>query len=87
MGIFRDASAASVRAASHDGAFHARTRCQASASARLSISASVTGRQVTDYVSRQAGIDLSKVFQQYLTTTMIPVLEYRVDGRTLRDLR
>lgn len=38
----------------------------------------VTGQQVRDYISRQAGIDLSKVFQQYLDTTMIPVLEYRV---------
>jgi aminopeptidase N len=38
----------------------------------------VTGAQVQRYVSQQAGIDLSRVFQQYLTTTKIPVLEYRV---------
>ncbi len=38
----------------------------------------VTGKQVQDYISEHAGIDLSKVFQQYLTTTKIPVLEYRV---------
>ena len=44
----------------------------------------VTGRQVTEYISRQSGIDLSKVFQQYLTTTRIPVLEYRIEGSTLR---
>jgi aminopeptidase N len=44
----------------------------------------VTGRQVTEYVSREAGIDLSKVFEQYLTTTKIPVLEYRLQGATLR---
>jgi aminopeptidase N len=43
----------------------------------------VTGRQVQDYISRGAGIDLSKVFAQYLTTTMIPVFEYRVAGNTL----
>jgi aminopeptidase N len=43
----------------------------------------VTGRQVQDYISKQAGINLSKVFQQYLTTTMIPMLEYRLDGQTL----
>jgi len=43
----------------------------------------VTGQQVEDYISRQAGIDLSKVFQEYLTTTMIPVLEYRIAGDTL----
>jgi aminopeptidase N len=29
-------------------------------------------------MSQQAGIDLSRVFQQYLTTTRVPVLEYRV---------
>jgi aminopeptidase N len=44
----------------------------------------VTGMQVRDYISRRAGIDFSKVFQQYLETTMVPVLEYRVDGQTLR---
>jgi len=37
----------------------------------------VTGQQVRDYISRQSGIDFGKVFQQYLETTMIPVLEYR----------
>ena len=43
----------------------------------------VTGQQVRDYVSREAGIDLSKVFAQYLTTAWIPVFEYRVEGGTL----
>jgi D-alanyl-D-alanine dipeptidase len=43
----------------------------------------VTGRQVQEYISRSAGIDLSKVFAQYLTTTTIPVFEYRVEGSTL----
>ncbi|HEX2187727.1 MAG TPA: M1 family metallopeptidase [Longimicrobiaceae bacterium] len=43
----------------------------------------VTGRQVQEYVSRRAGIDLEPVFRQYLTTTMVPVLEYRVQGSTL----
>ena len=43
----------------------------------------VTGRQVQDYISREAGIDLSRVFAQYLTTTRIPGLEYRVQGTTL----
>ncbi|HEX6535004.1 MAG TPA: M1 family metallopeptidase [Gemmatimonadaceae bacterium] len=43
----------------------------------------VTGEQVEEYISRQAGIDLSKVFEQYLTTTRIPVLEYKLDGSTL----
>ena len=44
----------------------------------------VMGKQVEDYISRQSGIDLSKVFDQYLRTTMIPVLEYRIEGRDLR---
>jgi len=43
----------------------------------------VTGKQVQDYISREAGIDLSKVFAQYLTTTRIPVFEFRVQGTTL----
>jgi aminopeptidase N len=43
----------------------------------------VTGQQVQDYISRQSGMDLSKVFAQYLTTTKIPVLEYRVNGTQL----
>jgi aminopeptidase N len=43
----------------------------------------VTGAQVEDYISRQSGMDLRKVFAQYLTTTKIPVLEYRVIGTTL----
>ncbi len=43
----------------------------------------VTGRQVQAYISRQTGIDLSKVFEQYLTTTQIPVLEYKITGDTL----
>ncbi|MFI5242971.1 MAG: M1 family metallopeptidase [Gemmatimonadales bacterium] len=38
----------------------------------------VTGAQVEEYISQQAGIDLSKVFAQYLTTTKIPMLEYRI---------
>ncbi len=43
----------------------------------------VTGQEVQEYISRQSGIDLSRVFRQYLTTTMVPVLEYRVSGSTL----
>jgi len=43
----------------------------------------VTGQQVRDYISSHSGMDLSKVFQQYLNTTKIPVLEYRVNGTTL----
>jgi aminopeptidase N len=43
----------------------------------------VTGRQIEEYISRQAGTDLSKVFDQYLRTIMIPELQYRVEGVTL----
>jgi aminopeptidase N len=43
----------------------------------------VTGAQVQGYINAHAGIDLSKVFQQYLTTPNIPVLEYKVAGSTL----
>ncbi len=43
----------------------------------------VTGKQVQDYTSQAAGVDLSRVFQQYLTTTKVPVLEYRLAGDTL----
>lgn len=45
--------------------------------------ATVTGQHVVDYISVSAGRDLSKVFEQYLTTTDIPVFEYRVEGPTL----
>ncbi|MBK6781442.1 MAG: M1 family metallopeptidase [Gemmatimonadetes bacterium] len=43
----------------------------------------VTGREVQDYISWQAGRDLSRIFAQYLTTTKIPTLEYRIAGRQL----
>jgi aminopeptidase N len=43
----------------------------------------VTGREVQQYISRESGVDLDRVFRQYLTTTMIPVLEYRISGPTL----
>jgi aminopeptidase N len=43
----------------------------------------VTGRQVEDYISREAGVDLSKVFAQYLTTTMIPEFDFKVEGGVL----
>ncbi|HEU4798987.1 MAG TPA: M1 family metallopeptidase [Gemmatimonadales bacterium] len=44
----------------------------------------VTGQQVQDYIGQQSGIDLSKVFQQYLTTTDVPVLEYQFASDSLR---
>ncbi len=43
----------------------------------------VTTKQIEDYISRQAGMDLGKVFDQYLRTTQIPEFDYKVDGGTL----
>jgi aminopeptidase N len=40
----------------------------------------VTTQQIESYISQHAGVDLSKVFDQYLRTTKIPLLEYRVEG-------
>ena len=44
----------------------------------------VTTQQVEDYLSEQAGFDFSKVFDQYLRGTDIPVLKYSIDGKKLR---
>lgn len=43
----------------------------------------VTTRQVEDYISDKAGLDLSGIFDQYLRTTLIPSLEYRQVNDTL----
>jgi aminopeptidase N len=43
----------------------------------------VTGRQVEEYMSRRAGRDLSRVFDQYLRTAMVPAFEFRIEGDTL----
>ena len=41
----------------------------------------VTTQQIEDYLSQQTGKDLSAMFNQYLRTSKIPVLEYElVDG-------
>jgi aminopeptidase N len=39
----------------------------------------VTTKQIEDYVSKQSKIDFSKVFDQYLRTTMIPILQYKIE--------
>ena len=44
----------------------------------------VTAKQIEDYISKQSGIDFSKVFQQYLTEIHVPVLEYSFTGGRLR---
>ena len=44
----------------------------------------VTSKEVEAYISREAKIDFSKVFDQYLRTTQIPVLEYAIKGKDLK---
>ncbi|MEP6858451.1 MAG: M1 family metallopeptidase [Gemmatimonadales bacterium] len=43
----------------------------------------VSGNQIEDYISRQSGLILTKVFDQYLRTTKVPVLEYKLEGPQL----
>jgi len=43
----------------------------------------VTSKQVEDYISKQSNTDFSKVFDQYLRTVRIPVLEYKIANYTL----
>ena len=41
----------------------------------------VTTGQIEQYISKKAGIDLSKVFDQYLRTTNIPLLKCKMDAK------
>lgn len=43
----------------------------------------VSGRQVEEYISQKTGKDLSAFFEQYLRTTRIPLLEYRLNSGKL----
>ncbi|MDO5615982.1 MAG: M1 family metallopeptidase [Cruoricaptor ignavus] len=43
----------------------------------------VTSKQVEEYISKESGIDFSTVFDQYLRTTKIPVLEYFIKDNQL----
>ena len=40
----------------------------------------VTTKQVEDYINKESKINFSKVFDQYLRTTQIPVLQYKIEG-------
>ena len=42
-----------------------------------------TTQQIETYISTKAGIDFSKVFDQYLRTTQIPLLKYHVNGKSV----
>jgi aminopeptidase N len=44
----------------------------------------VTTAQIENYISQKSGIDVSKVFDQYLRTKDIPVLQHKTDGKTLK---
>lgn len=43
----------------------------------------VTGKQVEDYVSQHAKVDLSKMFDQFLRTIMVPKFQYKIENGTL----
>lgn len=44
----------------------------------------VSSRDIENYISRKSGMDLSKVFDQYLRDKRIPQLEYSTEGEMLR---
>lgn len=44
----------------------------------------VTTEQIEKYISEKSGIDFSTVFDQYLRTTKVPVLEYSQNGTELK---
>ncbi len=43
----------------------------------------VTTKQIEDYISKTSGFDFSSVFNQYLRTIQIPVLEYKIENKTV----
>ena len=40
----------------------------------------VTTKQIEDYISKESQFNFSKVFDQYLRTTKIPELQYKIEG-------
>ena len=44
----------------------------------------VSSKQVEDYISKKSGIDLTEFFDQYLRTTLVPKVEYSIDGKNLK---
>lgn len=44
----------------------------------------VDSKQVETYIIKRAGIDLQPLFDQYLRTNKVPVLEYNQSGQTLK---
>lgn len=43
----------------------------------------VTSKQVEEYISKKSGIDLTEFWEQYLRTTMIPKVEYKMEENQL----
>ncbi len=43
----------------------------------------VTSKQVEEYINKNSGKDFSKVFDQYLRTTWVPSLEYKIEKGVL----
>jgi len=43
----------------------------------------VTAEDIQQYINKTSGIDFTPVFNQYLRSTSIPTLEYRIEGGTL----
>ena len=43
----------------------------------------VDSKDIENYISKKSGIDLSKVFDQYLRKSNLPVLEYKMQGDNL----
>src|SRR5690606_10333821 len=44
----------------------------------------VTTQQIETYLSKETGIDLTEFFNQYLRTTKIPTLEYKIENNELK---
>ncbi|MEI6864981.1 M1 family metallopeptidase [Flavicella sp.] len=44
----------------------------------------VTTKEIENYISDFTGIDFSKVFDQYLRTTQIPTLEYKIHKKNIK---
>jgi len=43
----------------------------------------VTAEDIENYMSTESGIDLALIFKQYLTTTLVPNLEFKTKGKTI----
>ncbi|MBU3821741.1 M1 family metallopeptidase [Flavobacteriaceae bacterium XHP0103] len=44
----------------------------------------VTTKQIEDYISQQTGYDLTEFFNQYLRTTKVPTLEFKIEDKELK---